>query len=96
MVYIPVKGDSGVYERIEVNSFDDDEVAEENAGVCAVCLLNRPKVIVFPCFHLCLCLRCNFGRQLVDADHLAVNRNNRSTCPVSRGLVNSTTEVYIS
>ncbi|XP_044587842.1 uncharacterized protein LOC123267333 [Cotesia glomerata] len=83
-----------VYDRIEVNEFENDELADGNARTCSICLLNIPKIIIVPCFHLCLCFRCNFARQLIDADLLEVNAEYRPTCPVCRTPIDNTREVY--
>ncbi|XP_057329322.1 uncharacterized protein LOC130670128 [Microplitis mediator] len=81
----PVDGPRGIYEQIEIINFDGDEVAEEDDMTCVICLINRPKMAVVPCNHICLCLRCNFGRELQDAENLMRNQFYRPVCPLCRG-----------
>ncbi|XP_053597181.1 uncharacterized protein LOC128668379 [Microplitis demolitor] len=85
----PLNGPPGIYERIEIIDFDGDEVADEDEVTCVYCLTNRPKVAVVPCNHLCLCLRCNFGRELQDAEHLRRNEFYQPLCPLCRGSFRS-------
>ncbi|KAG5510345.1 hypothetical protein JKF63_07674 [Porcisia hertigi] len=67
-------------EDVFADSFEEDvrnpALAEENAGLCVVCLTNQKDTTILPCRHLCLCNDC--------AAHLCL-RSNR--CPLCRGNI---------
>jgi hypothetical protein len=35
-----------------------DVVAFENEPVCSICMVNKPRIVHFPCGHCCLCVSC--------------------------------------
>jgi hypothetical protein len=59
-------------------------VAEDDAAMCVVCLVERKDFIFIPCFHVCACEGCA----------AEIQNTKNPTCPMCRAPFTSVNKVY--